>query len=127
MGMGAFVPSGAGGCTTGFAMVEAGDEAEASPQGSSADLPFFGTPSFSFFGGVPLDLVVTPAGCGDSRTGCLLVSLLSERVHRRSVWRGGEVSPAPSQVASESTPSTWLDSSEELASGSLGSRRAPEE
>ena len=55
------MPSGADGRTADSEMVAAGDEAEASPRESSADLPFFGTPSFSFFGGVPLDLVVTPA------------------------------------------------------------------
>ena len=54
----------------GFVAASANDEAEASPQESSADLPFFGTPSFSFFGGVPLDLVVTPMESGDSLIGC---------------------------------------------------------
>ena len=69
----------------GSAMVAAGDEVEASPQDISADLPFFGTPSFSFFGGVPLDLVVTPTERGDSLSGSSTVSSSSERTRRRSV------------------------------------------
>ena len=60
--------------TAGSVMVAAGSKAEASPQESNADLLFFGTPSLSFFGEVPLDLVVTPAECGDSLTGCSTAS-----------------------------------------------------
>ena len=88
-------------------------------------MPFFGTPSFSFFGGVPLDLVVTPEERGDSLTGCS-PALSSEKVRRSSLCRGGEVSPTSSKVASElSFPSSSEGSLEDTDTKGPAGRKAP--
>ena len=85
MPAGARAPRADKGAVLGSVAVPAGDGEEAPPREISADMLFFGTPIFSFFEGVPLDLVVTPIGYRDSRTGCSPESSSSERMWRRSI------------------------------------------
>ena len=52
----------------GSAVAAAGDDVEASPRGSNADLSFFGVRCLSLFRVVPPDLVVTPVERGNPST-----------------------------------------------------------
>ena len=67
---------------------------------------------------------MTLAERADSLTGCTPASSLLEKSQRRSLCRGGEVSPTSSAVASESDLSSPLGSPEDAITGEPGGREA---